>query len=112
FNKMSLNPNAETSMLKLNGGEAEASFDMNSNAESGFSELSDELDQASVEGETAPFNVGQSSPSTKLNGSETVVAGPVVTLNEPVKPEEIVQKADLLIKKGGGEIKMKMNPEG
>jgi flagellar hook-length control protein FliK len=109
--KIGLNPKAEASLLQANGQGAGASFDMNSNADTELSELS-EIETTGIEGEAVPFNVDTNSPSTKLRGSDAVIAGPVVTLSEPVKPEDIVQKADLLIKKGGGEIKMKMNPEG
>ncbi len=106
--KSAFNTNlAAAPALNLNG-EGEASLDLGfgSDADADNKGLSGDVDSDNV------ISLGQNSPSTKLQTVDGVVIEPTITLKEPVKPEEIAQKAELLIKKGGGEIKMKLNPEG
>ncbi|MCB0348974.1 MAG: flagellar hook-length control protein FliK [Bdellovibrionales bacterium] len=106
-NKLALNANAATVPTLGMNSEEQASLDLNFSSDTDNSELSETTDS-----EVDMVNPAQNSSMTKLQNFEGEVAQPVVTLKEPVKPEEVAQKAELLIKKGGGEVKMKLNPEG
>lgn len=109
MSKITLNPKSETSLLQMTSGQSETGFDLNAESKGEFETLSGEV----IEGgdEFVSLNANGTAPTTKLK-MEAVAMQPVITVKEPIEPKEVVQKADLLIQKGGGEMKMKLAPEG